>query len=217
MTALLPIFPLKTVLFPGMMLPLQILEERYHQMIQDCLDSDGEFGICLIADGEEVGAPAVPREVGTRCRISGLARLPDGRMNIVVQGKERFRISELHDDRPYLTAEVEGYSDAQEECAEVVDEARDLMGRLIRKLAGDSTEVAAALPEDPQALSFLISAAIPTDVGMRQCLLEMQRTADRLNLQMALIRQAVEAAPEVAQGPVRVTPFRFDATRFSPN
>src|ERR1700757_4702903 len=94
----LPLFPLNTVLFPGMALPLRIFEPRYRLMIEECLTSGGSFGVALISSGREVGDPAVPHRVGTSARIAGAERLSDGRLNIEVVGQERFHILDLYHD-----------------------------------------------------------------------------------------------------------------------
>ena len=88
---LLALFPLNTVLFPGMPLPLHIFEERYKIMIGRCIDEDRPFGVVLIQSGTEVGNPAVPHVVGTTALIAAVKRLEDGRMNLIAVGQERFR------------------------------------------------------------------------------------------------------------------------------
>src|SRR6185503_19425073 len=99
----LRLFPLNTVLFPGMRMPLHIFEERYRLMIRECIEQDAPFGVLLIREGEETGGSAVPHGVGTTARITQVEYLDDGRMNIFTIGQERFRLSELSTDREYLT------------------------------------------------------------------------------------------------------------------
>src|SRR5918911_4180247 len=101
-----PVFPLNTVLFPSLPLPLHIFEERYKLMIGTCAVTDREFGVCLIKEGVEVGGPAEPYEVGTVARIAEVERMPDGRMNLMTFGTERFRIAELTQHEPYLIGRV---------------------------------------------------------------------------------------------------------------
>ncbi len=87
----LPLFSLNTVLFPGDTLPLHIFEARYRLMVQRCLEADAharEFGVLLIAEGQEVGAPATPHRVGTIARIGQVARLDDGRLDLATQGAD---------------------------------------------------------------------------------------------------------------------------------
>src|SRR6185436_9070158 len=105
----LPLFPLHTVLFPGMPLPLHIFEPRYQAMIQTCLNRQAPFGVVLIRSGPEVGGPAEPHAIGTSASISRVERLPDGRMNIEVVGQERIKILALQHDEAYLTGTVENY------------------------------------------------------------------------------------------------------------
>src|SRR5437867_720934 len=95
----IPLFPLNTVLFPGMPLPLHIFEPRYREMIGVCSDEDRPFGVVLIREGMEVGEAAKPFEVGTMAKIIGIDRLNDGRMNIVTVGTRRFRVMSYATDR----------------------------------------------------------------------------------------------------------------------
>src|ERR1700682_3703511 len=89
----LPLFPLEqVVLFPGMSLPLHIFEERYKVMIGACQVTDQVFGVLLIRNGTEVGAPAQPERVGCTARMLRIDRLPDGRMTILTIGEQRFRL-----------------------------------------------------------------------------------------------------------------------------
>src|SRR5947207_4547448 len=89
----LPLFPLEqVVLFPGMSLPLRIFEERYKVMIGACQVTDQLFGVLLIKNGSEVGAPAQPERVGCTARMLRIDRLPDGRMTILTIGEQRFRL-----------------------------------------------------------------------------------------------------------------------------
>jgi uncharacterized protein len=87
-----PIFPLNTVLFPGGVLPLKIFEQRYLEMTKACLRDGTSFGVCLINDGQEVGAPAMPSEVGTIARIDKWDMPQLGIFHLVTRGTERFRI-----------------------------------------------------------------------------------------------------------------------------
>lgn len=88
----IPIFPLNTVLFPGGVLPLKIFEQRYLQMTKTCLRDGTSFGVCLINDGQEVGTPAMPSEVGTIARIDKWDMPQLGIFHLVTRGAERFRL-----------------------------------------------------------------------------------------------------------------------------
>ncbi|MEX2446843.1 MAG: LON peptidase substrate-binding domain-containing protein [Dehalococcoidia bacterium] len=107
MTEPLRLFPLNSVLFPGMPLPLQVFEDRYRTLVSECL-ADGEpFGVALIREGAEVGRPAEPFTMGVTARLEQVTPLPDGRLAVAARGDRRFRITRLLHDRPYLAAEVE--------------------------------------------------------------------------------------------------------------
>jgi len=103
----LPLFPLNTVLFPSLPLPLHIFEERYKLMIGTCAVTDNLFGVCLIKEGVEVGGSAEPFEIGTVARIAEIERMPDGRMNLMTFGTDRFRLLEIKQREPYLMGQVE--------------------------------------------------------------------------------------------------------------
>ena len=94
----MPLFPLRTVLFPGMPLPLRIFEERYKVMIRELLDSGGEFGVLLIREGNEVGGGARPYDVGTLARIEESAETEGGRYVIEARGTRRFRLRRVSEE-----------------------------------------------------------------------------------------------------------------------
>ena len=109
----IPFFPLRTVLFPGMPLPLQIFEPRYRTMTRELLESGGVFGVLLIREGNEVGGGAVPYSVGTTARIEQCQELPNGRYVVSARGKRRFRVVRTLPPRPYPYGEVEYIDDGQ--------------------------------------------------------------------------------------------------------
>ncbi len=103
----LPIFPLKTVLFPGGRLPLRIFEQRYLAMTKACLKDDSPFGVCLISEGSEVGQPAMPADVGCIARITAWEMPSLGIFELVTRGEERFRLMNTHTaDDGLITGEV---------------------------------------------------------------------------------------------------------------
>ena len=110
----LPLFPLNVVMFPNTSIPLQIFEERYKQMLKDCLDGDSRFGVTLIKEGAEVGDPATPHSVGTVADIVHVNRVSGDRFFISIFGSERFEIVEISQQRPYLTADVRLLADEVE-------------------------------------------------------------------------------------------------------
>lgn len=103
----LRLFPLNTVLFPGMPLTLQVFEERYRLLVSECLAQQEPFGIVLIREGPEVGGNAVPHDMGATARIEHVQPVDGVRLAVQARGERRFRIVRLHHDRAYLFADVE--------------------------------------------------------------------------------------------------------------
>jgi Lon protease-like protein len=166
----LGLFPLQVVLLPTEQTPLHIFEPRYKELIGDCLEGDEEFGLLL-------AEPDGMRTVGTRARIAQvLDELPDGRLNIVVEGGERFRLVELTDGRSFRTGEVEPYVDEEDEAdAEDGDRALELFRRV-----AELAEAKAEAPEPSPQLSFEIAARIELPLELKQELLESRSEPERL-------------------------------------
>jgi len=192
----LPLFPLNTVLFPGMLLPLHIFEPRYREMINLCLTERQPFGVVLIKAGEEVAAPAAPHPIGTYGQVSRAERLPDGRMHIEMIGQERFRILTLHHDHAYLTGTVEKFPLAQPDCAQAVTLAQALkpwLGRYL-KLLGDAAETSfdvQDLPDNPAAVAYLAAIVAQIPLREKQALLSLGAAAELLERERALYRREV--------------------------
>jgi uncharacterized protein len=185
----LPLFPLNLVLFPGMRLPLHVFEERYKLMIGTCMVTDQTFGVVLIESGEEVGGPAEVRSIGTTARIVEIDRLPEGRMNLVTIGVDRFRIHEQIAGKPYAVGRVEILPDGDDEVSVGMS---DRVGQLFRRYLssqGISAEQVARLqlPDDPLALSYLIAANFKVALRQKQQLLEAGSAAARLRREQQLL------------------------------
>ena len=159
-------FPLGTVLFPGALLPLHIFEERYRQLVKDCLADEPEFGVVLIDRGHEVGGGDVRREVGTVARILEVAELPDGRYFIQAAGVRRIRVQSWLDDAPYPRADVEEWPDEDASLATTARVAEVAnRGRRVRALASELHEGAGPLEieiaDDPLLASYHLCAVAP--------------------------------------------------------
>lgn len=221
MTRRIPLFPLNVVLFPGMTLPLHIFEPRYQKMIEDCLERDKLFGVCLIQSGEEVGDSAEPVGIGTTCEILSALPLGEGRLNLATVGRERFRLLRTYHDEPYLEGEIEILPDHVDRGLEtltgqVQDAAMGYIGTLL-SLNGDKIPEI-DLPEDPVVLSYLVGAVLQVPLNVRQELLEEGFTAERLRRQLALLEAEtlkLSSADRARSGPAR--PFQVDPSRLSPN
>ena len=209
----LPLFPLNTVLFPGLPLPLHIFEERYKLMIATCLVTDSEFGVLLIRSGVEVGGTAEPYEVGTIARIADVERLPDGRMNLVTVGTERFRLVEIVEREPYMVGRVEPFPNGGGTAdPELTADVRDKFLAYLRDLRPELAEqTPSKLADEPEALSFQLAAALPIVPARRQALLAMDSTSARLRALGLVVQRehqalqlAGRAAPTKSIGPFSV-------------
>jgi Lon protease-like protein len=206
----LPLFPLNTVLFPNVKLPLHIFEERYRLMIERCLDADRQFGVVLISDGVEVGEPAVPHRVGTVARIVDVVKHDDGTMNLAASGENRFELIECWEMDGYLQGQVELFTDGPEE-AETVRllgiKAHAMFDRYVSMLAGDEFQkTLASIPNDPSLLSFLISAALPISLDGKQLLLELKSTVKRLEQLCGILRQQIVIREVIERARARTPP-----------
>jgi Lon protease-like protein len=197
MSQLLPLFPLSTVLFPGMRLPLHIFEERYRLLVAD-LQAQPEprrFGVIAIRKGREVGAEGVTalHEVGCVATVREIAPHPDGRFDLAAVGTERFRLLRVDDERPYFRGEVEPLTEetAQTREAEAFAVNRVQAGfrAYLNALAdrGGGVISVADLPDEAVLLSYVVGAAMIIDLPERQSLLAAPTALDRLRLERSLL------------------------------
>jgi uncharacterized protein len=205
----LPIFPLNTVLFPGMPLKLHIFEERYKLMISRCYQSGEPFGVALIKSGQEIGGRAEPFLVGCTAVISEMEPLPGGRMNIVAVGRERFVAHSFKYDQPYLVAEVETLALSNTESATLNSTSRSLrpwVQRYLQTLA-DASETKfdiQQLPDDPMQLAYLASFLLNIPIEQKQNLLTIENTDEFIRDLRIIYRREVTLldamlAPETAE------------------
>lgn len=197
--AIIPLFPLGSVLYPGLALPLHIFEERYRLLVAHLSEGESDiersFGVVAIRAGHEVGAASVStlHEVGTTAVLRRVTPYPDGRSDIVTSGSRRFRLHAVDDSLPYLRGEVTWLEDALGDEATVPGLAQAVARRFrgYQALLGgepaategeDAVEAAddTELPDDPTVLSYLVSAAMLLDLGDRQRLLASPTTEARL-------------------------------------
>jgi Lon protease-like protein len=192
----LPLFPLNTVLFPGMALPLHIFEPRYQRLINSCLDTHQPFGVVLIRSGAEVGGPAQPHSVGTTARITSVERLPAGRLNIETVGQERFRILGLRTEGDLLVASAEPYP--LEVAADTTERslAHTVAPWLARYLdllsqAADSQITHPTLPDRPAALAYLAAIIVQAPMNDKQALLAIPTLSGLLQREIDLFRREI--------------------------
>ena len=196
MAEMLPLFPLGAVLYPGMLLPLHIFEERYRQLVSDLLDGaePRRFGVIAIRKGRETGIDGVHSlyKVGCTATLRRVDRRDDGRFDIVTLGSQRFRLLRLDQTRPYLQGEVEMLTEEPADPAAAGPAVRAIQAAFREYLDaltewGGATVRIEALPDEPTLLSFIVAAAMVIDLPERQAMLAEPDTPGRLGLQRALL------------------------------
>jgi Lon protease-like protein len=194
----LALFPLNTVLFPGMPLQLHIFEPRYRIMIRHCLDTDQPFGVVLIHQGLEAYGPlATPVQVGCTARIIDTTPLEDGRINLTAVGDERFRILKLNYELPYLVGEVESVPLEWPSSIEIARGARQLAPwmrdylRLVNQIDPDYVPNVDGieLPEDPLVMLYLAASILHVPAMEKQPLLEVTYANELLAKVVRLYRR----------------------------
>jgi Lon protease-like protein len=182
----IPLFPLNVVLMPGTPLPLHIFEERYKQMVDECLESGAEFGMVL---ADESGT----RQVGCTAKIVELVqRYDDGRMVILVEGARRFKLNNVMTGEPYYVGDVEYLEDepAEDDVSALAEECVALLERVIEA----ATEGSVGIEIEPpyRNLAFAIAGRIEFDLEARQEILELSTEKERLAKVKALLAEAAD-------------------------
>lgn len=216
MTDRIPLFPLGTTLFPGLVLPLNVFEERYRALVADLLalpeDAPRRFGVVAIRNGQEIAPTGQEGErsaspaaglgddplaalhgVGCLADATGIAERDDGGYELVATGLLRFKLLSLETGGPYLTAEVE---DVPEElgggAGALASEVTRVFGTYQKRLASARERTLAPgqeFPNDPTVLSYLVAAALIAETPVKQRLLEQPDSASRLAAELRLLRR----------------------------
>jgi ATP-dependent Lon protease len=180
----LGLFPLGVVLLPGERVPLHIFEPRYKELIGECIDEEREFGL-LLADEEGL------RQVGTRASVvEVLEQFADGRLNIVVEGGDRFRLVNLTTGRSFQTAEIEPVEDEDESGEREAAERALELYRTVGELAGAEVD---DLDPESGGLSFELAARVDFGLDVKQHLLEERSEPERLRTLLGLLERASSA------------------------
>jgi Lon protease-like protein len=185
----IPLFPLGVVLFPEVLLPLHIFEERYKELIGECLEEDREFGI-VHYNGTEMLSKGCTARV-----IRVLKRYPDGRMDILTQGERRFEIEDLHEEKSYMESTVRFFDDEEEEPTERMQAlTREGLDLLMQVEEVSEKQIGRDLGEqiDPKVASFLIASSDGFTAEEKQGLLEITSTRDRLKKGIRSLRKILE-------------------------
>jgi hypothetical protein len=196
MTETLPLFPLGSVLYPGLLLPLHIFEDRYRQLVRDLLDEPEprRFGVIAIREGSETGADNVSAlyQIGCTATVRRVSERDDGRFDLVTIGAQRFRLTEVDHSRPYLQGEVDFLpEETGDEAAAglAVQSVQQAFRTYIDALtARGVTQVSVPdLPSEPISLSYLVAASIIADLQDRQVLLAEPDALRRLTAERTLL------------------------------
>ncbi len=196
MSQTVPLFPLGTVLYPGLVLPLHIFEERYRELVRDLLagPEPRQFGVIAIREGRETGIAGVRalHSVGCTATLRQVEEQDDGRYNLVTVGTERFRLLRLDDSRSYLQAEVELLADEtgdEADAALAVTAVRaaflDYLETLTQR--GAARVNVPELPDEPVLLSYVVAASVVVDLPEKQALLAEPDAVRRLAAERALL------------------------------
>lgn len=191
MSALLPLFPLDLVLLPAVPLPLHIFEPRYKEMVNECLTQNRHFGI-IRSKGEAVASIGCTAEI-----INVLKTYPDGRMDILTEGKRRFEVLQMHQERGFLQADVIYLEDDDDPAdAPALDTALRLHGEIMQLAGAQPEETRGA---ESTQLAYRLAGSLPFDPDFQQALLEMNSEADRIRSLNAFLERILPVLQQSAR------------------
>ena len=178
---MLALFPLDVVLFPGAPLPLHIFEPRYKEMISECLEQKRPFGMVRAQKDSlaEVGCTAVILNV--------FKKYEDGRLDIATQGKQRFEIVQLNQERAFLQGEVILFEDDPSQVATDDLDAVIKLHEQLLTILGQEIQIA----RDQRPISFQLAHDLPVDLDFKQTLLEMKSEAERVETLLEYYRATI--------------------------
>lgn len=218
----LPLFPLNTVLFPRMPLPLHIFETRYQDMMTRCIQEGIGFGVLLITDGREVEESVETATIGTIARIVNVDALDDGRLNMLTLGVVRFRLLKTYTHHPYLSGDIETWEDEMGDLKALSKVGKEAHKAYINYVADlselmDDEERPGQIvaPLDPQVLSYTIAANLQVPNEDKQKLLEVENVQVRLERELELLESERGFLQRVKL--MRETFARRDFDKFSNN
>ena len=225
----LPHFPLHTVLFPHLPLPLHLFEERYRAMAADLTAAESPYGgqlvVSMITNGREVGGEATAQLIGTICEIHSAERFADGRWLLLVVGVARARVLTIERSGAYAVADVEPIDDpVGADAAPLVPAVQRALDaylatvkRFVARTASggddpqESPDVRASLdavlkpiqlPDDPVAASYAVGGVLQVELARKQQLLELPDAASRLRAELELLRREVRLLDDGSMPPV---------------
>jgi len=190
------LFPLPSlVLFPGIIVPLHIFEDRYKLMVNDCIDRDEAFGLVLVRTGAEEETEDTIHRAGVTARVTEVERLDNGRMNILCEGEARFRILRFTQQTPFWKGSVQFFEEApiHQALESFYGRVSDLyrqVGEMSSRLSG-SPQTELVLPESPTDLSYMVAYVLDIDAEEKQKMLEMTSTAERLQVLIVHLNETI--------------------------
>lgn len=173
------IFPLNTVLFPGGVLPLKIFEQRYLEMTKVCISESRPFGVCLIKEGQEVGTPAVPQEIGCLARIAQWDMPQLGVFHLLTEGAQRFRIVRSSVEKNGLIAAAIATLPSEPEVAPRDTLCREVLQAIIAKVGAEHFPAPHRF-DDAAWIGYRLAEVLPISLDVKQRLLEMSDPLARL-------------------------------------
>ena len=218
MSELLPLFPLGTVLYPGLLMPLHIFEDRYRQLLGDLLagPEPRQFGVIAIRKGRETGVGGVCAlyEIGCIATLRQVTEHDDGRFDVMTVGTQRFRLLELDESGPYLRGHVDlidEESGDEAAAAGAVQSVQVAFRAYLDALAAQGAVRISVpdLPDEPVLLSYLVASSVIVDLSDRQLLLAepdalLRLTAERMLLakEIGILRSLSSTpAPDLTNSP----------------
>ncbi len=195
----IPLFPLPLVLYPQVVVPLHIFEERYRAMINRCIEESSTFGIVLNPPGTSTENESTIRRVGVTARVIQYDRIEDGRINIMAAGETRFRILEFTSSKPHWAAQVEFFEDDPEDDEELQDSYNNVVRlyrevhRLAAQLRGMNFDIEEIkIPLSPATLTHMVSFVLDVEPEAKQSLLEMTSIEGRLKTLAVHLEEATQ-------------------------
>src|SRR6185503_17385812 len=199
----LPLFPLAVVLFPGVPLPLHIFEPRYRQMLKDVQASHSLFGLSYFDPSTSTRAMPAVGSIGCVAKVTDTQGFPDGRSNILTVGLIRYRIEEyVERGDPYLVVRVSYFEDEAENDQALQESSREVadtfarIARAVRTINDERTNLPDIADTEPERLSFLVAAAMEVEPDLKQEMLELRSTSERLRRLRDILARAVSGYEE---------------------
>lgn len=233
----LPFFPLHTVVFPHLPLPIHVFEERYRAMAIDLTAEGSPFGgrfvVSMIVDGPEVGGDAATRPIGTICEVRSAERFPDGRWVLLAVGVGRGRLGTIDRTGPYAIVEIDPVDEPLGDGAaamlapaqRALDAYMATVKRFVVRTASvgnesqETMDVAASLdemlkpiqlPDDPVAASYAIGGLLQIELSRKQHLLELPDAATRLRVELDLLRRESSLLDDGALTPMQTADIGYN-------